>query len=108
MSRSRQLFLCLALAGLMTGGGAVTAIDVANAASLTVGSPNVAVTPFEKADWVPRCWWRPSAWGPQQICKQVWVEPQYQGFDGGYAFRGGGEYRRHYHDHHEHYEDDEH
>ena len=80
----------------------------------TVGSELTAIAslgatavPFDKTAWVPRCWWRPDLWGPQQVFKQVWVEPRYYDYHRGYGFGGGWDYRRHYHDHHEHDEEDD-
>jgi hypothetical protein len=105
MLDARQLFLRLALAGLMTSGVATT--GVANAAPFSIASLGTLAAPFDKAAWVPRCWWRGSPWGPQQACRQVWMEPRYYDYDRGYGFGGDWDYRRHYHDHHEHHEEDD-
>jgi hypothetical protein len=102
MLDGRQLFLRLALAGLMTGGVAITPTGVANAAPFSIASLGTTAAPFEKAAWVPRCWWRGSPWGPQQVCRQVWMEPRYYDYDRGYGFRGDWHYR-----HENHEEDDD-
>lgn len=107
MLDARQLFLRLALAGLMTGGVAITLTGVTNAAPLSIASLGTTTAPFEKPAWVPRCWWRQGLWGSQQVCQQVWVEPRYYDYDRGYGFGGGWDYRRHYHDHDEDDEEEE-
>ena len=107
MMHAHQLFVRLALAGLMTGCAAITLIGVADAAPFSTPSLGATTAPFEKAAWVPRCWWRQGLWGSQQVCQQVWVEPRYYDYDRGYRFGGGWDYRRHYHDHGEDNEEDE-
>jgi hypothetical protein len=107
MPKARQMILRLAFAGLATGACAAAAPRAANAAPLSPASLNAAATPLEKADWVPRCWWRQGLWGPQQVCQQVWAQPQYYGYGGGYGGRGDWDYGRGHHEHREHNEDDE-
>lgn len=97
MLNARQLFLRLALAGLMTGCAATTLTGVADAAPFSTPSLGATTAPFEKADWVPRCWWRQTLWGSQQVCQQVWVEPRYYDYGQGYGPGGGWDHRRHYH-----------
>jgi hypothetical protein len=90
MMHARQLFLRLGLAGLMTGCAAITPIGTANAAPFSTPSLGATTAPFEKAAWVPRCWWRQGLWGPRQVCQQVWVEQRYYNYDRGYASSGVG------------------
>jgi hypothetical protein len=93
----RRLHMSLpqvALSGLLAGVGV---LGVATAAPLPVATLGEAAASVEKIDWVPRCWWKQTYWGPQQVCRQVWV-PSY---NPGYGVYGdGGDWRWRHHHHH--------
>jgi hypothetical protein len=89
MRRLHVTFPLIVLSGFLAGAGAATA------APSPASSLGELSSPIEQADWVPRCWWRQTYWGPQQVCRQVWVDS----YSPGYGFYGGYGWRRHHHHH---------
>jgi hypothetical protein len=69
------------------------------AAGAASASPAFPVPPaeidsaIERTDWVQRCWWVDSPWGPRQQCRQVWVQPRYDNYDRGWGWGHGYDHR---------------
>lgn len=90
--------------------GAVAVLVFTNSASaapISSAQLNAGAASIEKTEWVPRCWWKETYWGPQQVCRQTWAPPSYPGYG---AYGGGYDddwrWRRH-HPHHHDWDDDE-
>ena len=92
--------------------GAVAVALFANSASaapISRAQLTADTAAVEKAEWAPRCWWKDTYWGPQQVCRQSWAQPSYPGYG---AYEGGYDddrrWRRHrHHHHHDDWDDDE-
>ena len=86
---ARHLLLRLGVASLIGDWIAIPLTGVANAEPASLPLLSAPTVSFNKAAWVQQCWWRQGLWGPQQVCQQVWVEPDYYNYDRGYRFDGG-------------------
>ena len=79
MRRASQMLLQILFAGTLAASFTIAGVARAAPAALPSSIAGVS-TGVEKAGWMQRCWWVQGAWGPQQQCRSVWVEPQYQDY----------------------------
>jgi hypothetical protein len=100
MRRSHQFFSQLVVAGVIAAGAA-------SASPAFPAPPAETDAVIERTDWVQRCCWVDSPWGPRQQCRQVWVQPVYDNYDRGWGWGDGYDHRgeewaqrgrRHWHD----------